>query len=81
MLWVVPLLWSQGNDPGSKTLHAQQAQAIVQDSSRLTVILGDINEWFSLARTLRQLGAHFGHSSTARQASDHLPLVGIIEAP
>ena len=41
-------------------------EAIVQDPSRLTVVLGDINEWFSTARTLRQLGKHFGQSSTAR---------------
>ena len=86
---------------------------IAQDPSRLTVVLGDINEWFSPARTLRQLGKHFGQSSTvrtwpsrrplfaldriwvhppealasvwahnsptARRASDHLPLVGVIK--
>ena len=80
---------------------------------RLTVVLGDINEWFFLARILRHLGAHFGQSSkartwpswqplfaldriwvhppealaavrvhtspTARGASDHLPLVGMIK--
>jgi len=88
-------------------------EAIVRDPSRLTVVLGDINEWFFLARTLRQLGEHFGRSPTvltwpsrrplfaldriwvhppealtsvrahvsptARRASDHLPLVGMIE--
>jgi len=85
----------------------------VHDPSRLTVVLGDINEWFILVRTLRYLGAHFGQSSrartwppwqplfaldriwvhppealaavwvhtspTARCASDHLPLVGMIK--
>ena len=88
-------------------------EAIVRDPSRLTVVLGDINEWFFLARSLRQLGTHFGQSSrartwpswqplfaldriwvhppealasvwahvspTARCASDHLPLVGMIK--
>src|SRR5215813_8171505 len=88
-------------------------ESIVRDPSRLTVVLGDINEWFFLVRTLRHLGAHFGQSSkartwpswqplfaldriwvhppealaavwvhtspTARGASDHLPLVGMIK--
>jgi len=88
-------------------------EAIVRDPSRLTVVLGDINEWLFRARTLRQLGEHFGRTSTvrnwpsrrplfaldrlwvhppealtsvwahvsptARCASDHLPLVGMIE--
>ena len=89
-----------------------RTESIVKDPSRRTVILGDINEWFFLAHTLRHLGAHFGRSSTvrtwpswwplaaldriwvhppetltrvwahtsptARQASDHLPLVGLL---
>jgi endonuclease/exonuclease/phosphatase family metal-dependent hydrolase len=88
-------------------------ESIVRDPSRLTVVLGDINEWFFLARTLRHLGVYFGKSSrartwpswqplfaldriwvhppealaavwvhtslTARCASDHLPLVGMIK--
>jgi endonuclease/exonuclease/phosphatase family metal-dependent hydrolase len=104
-----------GLAPWERRIQVQRLiEAIIQDPSRLTVILGDINEWFFLARTLRQLGAHFGRSSTvrtwpswwpclaldrlwvhppealisvgthtsaaARRASDHLPLVGIIEA-
>jgi endonuclease/exonuclease/phosphatase family metal-dependent hydrolase len=103
-----------GLAPWERRLQVQRlTEAIVRDSNRLTVVLGDINEWFYLARTLRQLGAHFGRSSavrtwpswrplfaldriwvhppealtsvwahtspSARHASDHLPLVGIIE--
>jgi endonuclease/exonuclease/phosphatase family metal-dependent hydrolase len=103
-----------GLAPWERRLQVQRlTESIVRDPSRRTVILGDINEWFFLARTLRQLGAHFGRSSTvrtwpswrplialdriwvhppealvkvwvhtspmARYASDHLPLVGILE--
>jgi endonuclease/exonuclease/phosphatase family metal-dependent hydrolase len=102
-----------GLAPWERRLQVQRlTEAIVRDPRRLTVVLGDINEWFFLARTLRHLGAHFGQSSTvrtwpswqplfaldriwvhppealaavwahtsptARVASDHLPLVGII---
>ena len=103
-----------GLAPWERRIQVQRlTESIVQDPSRLTVILGDINEWFFLAHTLRKLGAHFGRSSTvrtwpsqwpivaldriwahppealaavwthtsptARQASDHLPLVGILK--
>jgi len=103
-----------GLAPWERRIQVQRlTESIVRDPSRLTVVLGDINEWFSLARTLRQLGEHFGRSSivrtwpsrrplfaldriwvhppealtsvqahvsaTARRASDHLPLVGMIE--
>jgi phospholipase D1/2 len=103
-----------GLAPWERRLQVQRlTEAIVRDPSRLTVVLGDINEWFFLAHTLRHLGAHFGQSSrartwpswqplfaldriwvhppealaavrvhispTARAASDHLPLVGIIK--
>jgi endonuclease/exonuclease/phosphatase family metal-dependent hydrolase len=103
-----------GLAPGERRIQVQRlTAAIVRDPSRLTVVLGDINEWFALARTLRQLGTHFGRSSTvrtwpsrrplfaldriwvhppevllsvwshvsptARHASDHLPLVGMIK--
>jgi endonuclease/exonuclease/phosphatase family metal-dependent hydrolase len=104
-----------GLAPWERRIQVQRlTEAIIQEPQRLTVVLGDVNEWFSLAPTLRQLGAHFGRSSTARtwpawwpllaldrlwvhppaalvsvrthtsaaarRASDHLPLVGIIEA-
>jgi len=103
-----------GLTPWERRIQVQSlTEAIAQDPSRLTVVLGDINEWFSPARTLRQLGKHFGQSSTvrtwpsrrplfaldriwvhppealasvwahnsptARRASDHLPLVGVIK--
>jgi endonuclease/exonuclease/phosphatase family metal-dependent hydrolase len=103
-----------GLAPWERRIQVQSlTEAIVQDPSHLTVVLGDINEWFSPARTLRQLGEHFGQSSTvrtwpsrrplfaldriwvhppealasvwahnsptARRASDHLPLVGMIK--
>jgi endonuclease/exonuclease/phosphatase family metal-dependent hydrolase len=103
-----------GLAPWERRLQVRRlTEAIGRDPSRLTIVLGDINEWFHLARTLRQLGAHFGRSSmvrtwpswqplfaldriwvhppealisvwahispVARHASDHLPLVGIIE--
>lgn len=50
---------------------------IVRDPGRLTVILGDINEWFHLARTLRQLGAHFGRSSAVRTWPSVWPLFAL----
>lgn len=103
-----------GLAPWERRIQVQRlTQAIVQNPSRLTVVLGDINEWFFLAHTLRHLGTHFGQSSKvrtwpsrrplfaldriwvhppealasvwvhvsprARRASDHLPLMGIIE--
>jgi endonuclease/exonuclease/phosphatase family metal-dependent hydrolase len=103
-----------GLAPWERRLQVRRlTEAIVRDPSRLTVVLGDVNEWFHLSRTLRRLGAHFGRSSTvrtwpswrpffaldriwvhppealvsvwahtsptARYASDHLPLVGVIE--
>jgi len=56
-----------GLAPWERRLQVQRlTEAIVRDPSRLTVILGDINEWFSLAHTLRHLGTHFGQSSKAR---------------
>jgi len=56
-----------GLAPWERRLQVQRlTEAIVHDPSRLTVVLGDINEWFFLARTLRHLGAHFGQSSRAR---------------
>jgi phospholipase D1/2 len=102
-----------GLAPWERRLQVRRlTESIVKDPSRRTVILGDINEWFFLAHTLRHLGAHFGRSSTvrtwpswwplaaldriwvhppetltrvwahtsptARQASDHLPLVGLL---
>jgi endonuclease/exonuclease/phosphatase family metal-dependent hydrolase len=102
-----------GLAPWERRLQVQRlTESIVRDPHRLTVVLGDINEWFSLARTLRQLGTHFGRASTvrtwpswrplfaldrlwahppealaavwahvsptARRASDHLPLVGVL---
>jgi endonuclease/exonuclease/phosphatase family metal-dependent hydrolase len=51
--------------------------AIVRDPSRLTVVLGDINEWLFLARTLRQLGAHFGRSSRVRTWPTWRPLFAL----
>ena len=56
-----------GLAPWERRIQVQRlTESIVRDPSRLTVVLGDINEWFSLARTLRQLGEHFGRSSTVR---------------
>ena len=51
--------------------------SIVRDPSRLTVVLGDINEWFFLARSLRQLGTHFGQSSRVRTWPSWRPLFAL----
>ena len=103
-----------GLAPWERRIQVQRlTEVIIHDPGHRTVVLGDINEWFFLARTLRQLGTHFGQASTvrtwpswrplfaldrlwvhppealtsvwahasptARRASDHLPLVGVIE--
>jgi endonuclease/exonuclease/phosphatase family metal-dependent hydrolase len=103
-----------GLAPWERRLQVQRlTESIIREPGCLTVVLGDINEWFFLARALRHLGAHFGQSSrvrtwpswqplfaldriwvhppealvsvrahtstTARCASDHLPLVGVIK--
>ena len=52
-------------------------EAIIREPGRLTTVLGDINEWFALARILRQLGAHFGRSSTARTWPSRWPLFAL----
>jgi endonuclease/exonuclease/phosphatase family metal-dependent hydrolase len=67
-----------GLAPWERRLQVQRlTEAIVRDPSRLTVILGDINEWFFLARTLRHLGAHFGQSSRVRTWPSWQPLFAL----
>jgi len=67
-----------GLAPWERRLQVQRLTAsIVRDPSRLTVVLGDINEWFFLAHTLRHLGAHFGQSSKARTWPSWQPLFAL----
>jgi endonuclease/exonuclease/phosphatase family metal-dependent hydrolase len=67
-----------GLAPGERWIQVQRlTEAIVQDPGRPTVVLGDINEWFSLVCTLRQLGRHFGPSSTARTWPSWRPLFAL----
>jgi endonuclease/exonuclease/phosphatase family metal-dependent hydrolase len=67
-----------GLAPWERRIQVQRlTAAIVRDPSRLTVVLGDINEWFHLSRTLRQLGAHFGRSSTVRTWPSWRPLFAL----
>jgi endonuclease/exonuclease/phosphatase family metal-dependent hydrolase len=67
-----------GLAPWERRIQVQRlTEAIVRDPSRLTVVLGDINEWFHLSRTLRQLGAHFGRSSTVRTWPSLRPLFAL----
>lgn len=67
-----------GLTPWERRVQVQRLmETIVRDPERLTVILGDINEWFHLARTLRQLGAHFGRSSTVRTWPSAWPLFAL----
>ena len=62
-----------GLAPWERRLQVQRlTEAIVRDPRRLTVALGDINEWFFLARTLRHLGAHLAVPAAARRARSHL---------
>jgi endonuclease/exonuclease/phosphatase family metal-dependent hydrolase len=67
-----------GLAPWERRLQVQRlTESIVRDPSRLTVVLGDINEWFFLARTLRHLGTHFGKSSRARTWPAWQPLFAL----
>lgn len=67
-----------GLAPWERRIQVQRLiEAIIREPGRLTVILGDINEWFALARILRQLGAHFGRSSTARTWPSRRPLFAL----
>jgi endonuclease/exonuclease/phosphatase family metal-dependent hydrolase len=56
----------------------QQVQRILEkvdeDDQTVTVLLGDINEWFVAARALRWLHARFGPGAGARTFPSWLPL-------
>jgi endonuclease/exonuclease/phosphatase family metal-dependent hydrolase len=67
-----------GLAPAERRIQVQRlTEAIIRDPGRLTVVLGDINEWFFLAHTLRQLGAHFGRASTVRTWPSRRPLFAL----
>jgi endonuclease/exonuclease/phosphatase family metal-dependent hydrolase len=49
-------------------------QAVDEDDETVTVLLGDINEWFVAARALRWLHARFGAGAGGRTYPSWLPL-------
>jgi endonuclease/exonuclease/phosphatase family metal-dependent hydrolase len=49
-------------------------ESVEEDDRTVTVLLGDINEWFVAARALRWLHARFGHGCGGRTYPSYLPL-------
>jgi endonuclease/exonuclease/phosphatase family metal-dependent hydrolase len=61
--------------PSERRYQVQRILETVEDDDRaVTVLLGDINEWFVAARALRWLHARFGPGAGARTYPSWLPI-------
>lgn len=61
--------------PGERRYQVQRILAQVEEDDRtVTVLLGDINEWFVAARALRWLHARFGPGAGARTFPSWMPV-------
>lgn len=61
--------------PGERRQQVQRIlQKVDEDDQTVTVLLGDINEWFVAARALRWLHARFGPGAGARSFPSWMPL-------
>jgi endonuclease/exonuclease/phosphatase family metal-dependent hydrolase len=64
-----------GLSPGERRHQVKRLlEAASHDDEGVTVLLGDINEWFVAGRPLRWLHARFGHGPSVRSWPAALPL-------
>jgi endonuclease/exonuclease/phosphatase family metal-dependent hydrolase len=60
--------------PSERRMQVQRILEAVADERRVTVLLGDINEWFVAGRPLRWLHARFGRGGGGRTYPSWLPV-------
>jgi endonuclease/exonuclease/phosphatase family metal-dependent hydrolase len=60
--------------PGERRRQVQRILEVVSHDERVTVLLGDINEWFVAGRPLRWLHARFGRGAGGRTYPSWLPM-------
>jgi endonuclease/exonuclease/phosphatase family metal-dependent hydrolase len=64
-----------GLSPGERRHQVRRLLEIAShDDAGVTVLLGDINEWFVAGRPLRWLHARFGHGASVRSWPAALPM-------